>query len=444
MNQLNYLLNQSIQACRILAIFLLFLTVFNRTWANNYQTIGNGDWKSNSIWSMNGTPCTCIPGNAITGDSVKVSHILTFDNNIQVKSGSYLFIDTLAVMTGLNHRIDVQNGHLRVIGELYTKEVTVDANGEFTNDGFVIISGATFLNAGTATVSGKLSVTGLNMDLQNSIGATLTIGMSGNITVTTGNVVNQGLLIFAPVSCASINGGGDFHNSGVASTVIGVGAVWVGGVLINDGYWDSNVNWCANSTGGAGSLPPKNCTTSCGPLPVIVAGFTASLDENQKVNLNWEVSLEFNNDFYTIERSTDGNNFEYVTKVDATGASQYEATDEFPVTGNVFYRLSQTDLNGSSVQLETQMVSDMKTISVLAFPNPCQSQLNVSMAGFDDGIDLVSICDISGKQVWQCRDIPVSGGKGDLTIVCDMLQPGLYFVSATKGMVSRKVRVIKI
>ena len=81
---------------------------------------------------------------------------------------------------------------------------------------------------------------------------------------------------------------------------------------------------------------------------VSLARFTATpLSNNNCVELNWIKSTEINNDYFTVERSIDGINFEAVTIVDGGGNSTkmltYSAIDKNPQIGLSYYRLMQTD-----------------------------------------------------------------------------------------------------
>src|SRR5690606_24985988 len=72
----------------------------------------------------------------------------------------------------------------------------------------------------------------------------------------------------------------------------------------------------------------------------------------QSVILLWETASETNNDFFTIERSLDGFNFNPITIKTGAGNSHtpisYSYIDEDPQTGISYYRIKQTDYNGNS------------------------------------------------------------------------------------------------
>jgi len=86
------------------------------------------------------------------------------------------------------------------------------------------------------------------------------------------------------------------------------------------------------------------------PLPIELISFNAVCD-GKNVNLNWSTASETNNDFFTMERSMDASNWEDVLNVNGAGnsstANYYNASDNQPLPGNSFYRLKQTDYDGT-------------------------------------------------------------------------------------------------
>jgi hypothetical protein len=86
-----------------------------------------------------------------------------------------------------------------------------------------------------------------------------------------------------------------------------------------------------------------------GTLPVKLLSFNAIL-ANGKVNCAWETASEINNDYFTLERSKDGNSFEAVGNVKGQENSnrniRYSYTDNNPFSGISYYRLKQTDFDG--------------------------------------------------------------------------------------------------
>lgn len=90
----------------------------------------------------------------------------------------------------------------------------------------------------------------------------------------------------------------------------------------------------------------------CGsPLPIELIEFTAACG-NDAVQLNWSTATETNNDYFSVERSTDAENWREIGTVTGAGNSQRLTQYEFldPERGATarYYRLQQFDLDGTS------------------------------------------------------------------------------------------------
>jgi hypothetical protein len=90
-----------------------------------------------------------------------------------------------------------------------------------------------------------------------------------------------------------------------------------------------------------------NCSN---PLPIELLSFDG-FNYNSHNLLSWKTATEMNNDFYTIERSSDGINWEKVANIDGAGTSttllSYTFKDYMFIKDAInYYRLKQTDFNG--------------------------------------------------------------------------------------------------
>jgi subtilisin-like proprotein convertase family protein len=86
------------------------------------------------------------------------------------------------------------------------------------------------------------------------------------------------------------------------------------------------------------------------PLPIELLTFTAQHKFGQ-VFLKWSTGSEINNDFFTLERSKDAIFSEIIGFVNGAGNSaqtlHYQFIDTMPLSGLSYYRLKQTDFDGS-------------------------------------------------------------------------------------------------
>ena len=86
-------------------------------------------------------------------------------------------------------------------------------------------------------------------------------------------------------------------------------------------------------------------------LPISLKSFNGNFKEG-RVELNWIVASEVNNDYYTIERSSDGINYMDIGNVNGSKNivtdKRYDFIDYSPNEGKNYYRLRQTDIDGNT------------------------------------------------------------------------------------------------
>jgi hypothetical protein len=118
------------------------------------------------------------------------------------------------------------------------------------------------------------------------------------------------------------------------------------------------------------------------PLPIELLNFTARLSrDEERVLLNWKTETEINSDYFTVERSINRLDWEYVSQTNAAGNStnllSYNSVDEAPYKGESFYRLKTTDLDNSFVYSPVRRIyRGEKQISYLrAYPNPFSDKI---------------------------------------------------------------------
>ena len=92
------------------------------------------------------------------------------------------------------------------------------------------------------------------------------------------------------------------------------------------------------------------------PLPVELVSFESTNAVNGNL-LVWKTASETNNDYFTLEKSEDGIEFDLFRLVKGAGNSTTENTystlDDSPLNRIVYYRLSQTDFDGTTVLFNT-------------------------------------------------------------------------------------------
>jgi hypothetical protein len=116
-------------------------------------------------------------------------------------------------------------------------------------------------------------------------------------------------------------------------------------------------------------------------LPVQLANFTAKA-ENNATKVQWTTSTEFNNDYFQVERSADGNTWKAIKQVKGSGTSAdahtYTAYDLSPLKATNYYRISQHDLDGK-VKISSIVAIKFRggvLTAVTVYPNPTVKEPN--------------------------------------------------------------------
>jgi hypothetical protein len=132
-------------------------------------------------------------------------------------------------------------------------------------------------------------------------------------------------------------------------------------------------------------------TSEFNPLPIELLSFTATIEQDD-VALNWVTASEINNQFFTIERSSNGIDFEIISIIasqaefgNSNKTLYYSALDTQPLDGMNYYRLKQTDFDGKFEYSQVIAIafSKQKNISFDLFPNPNKgNRFNIAINQF--------------------------------------------------------------
>ncbi|MBI3519616.1 MAG: T9SS type A sorting domain-containing protein [Bacteroidetes bacterium] len=207
----------------------------------------------------------------------------------------------------------------------------------------------------------------------------------------------------------------------------------------------ASYNFNNNGDDGYYTIGTKNYTTS--PLPIELISFDAIMNGNN-VDITWATATESNNDYYTIEKSKNGIDFEALSKVDAAGNSlsiiNYKDIDVAPYEGISYYRLKQTDFDGSFSYSKIVAVNyRIGNDGVSIFPNPTDGNFTISLKGLENEEILVVIRDISGKE-WFSKVILTKEDNALVAIDTEgKLAKGTYLVMASSNnqLYSQKIIV---
>jgi hypothetical protein len=168
------------------------------------------------------------------------------------------------------------------------------------------------------------------------------------------------------------------------------------------------------------------------PLPVLWRSFQARLLPNGQVSLTWVTEMELNNDYFELQKSSDGINFSTFAVVSGNrekySASYYSYLDKDPFVGNNYYRIRQVDVDGKFSYSEVRMVNISGVpFSSYCHPNPASEQLTLSYYLPKEGIVKVSVFDLNGREVHH-QVIKSAKGNHENRINIAHLNGGYYVV----------------
>lgn len=187
-------------------------------------------------------------------------------------------------------------------------------------------------------------------------------------------------------------------------------------------------------------------------LSTALLSFDAELTQEGKVSIVWSTATEKNNDFFTLERSLDGQNFFVLDTLEGAGISHartdYTYIDAHPVSGPNYYRLKQTDYEGKFEYFKTiRVVNDQEkpALSMISIdPNPYRDQFKVSFYSIDNNAVHLKLMDMEGRTIF-AKSLEAAQGLNSYTYTVEEdFQPGIYlFTIVQKGTPAKTFRVVK-
>ena len=163
------------------------------------------------------------------------------------------------------------------------------------------------------------------------------------------------------------------------------------------------------------------------------------------------VASQINNDYFSIYRSTNATDWNLVGEIEGAGNTSTQLTykwiDNNPLSGVSYYKLAQTDYDGTSETFSPIAVmceaSAIDGYSV--YPNPANEVLNIDLdlenyQGDDVSIEVI---DINGKII-QLQQVQLTRGYNHLEVDLSEIPSGVYMINfvGTRDYI-KESRIIK-
>lgn len=191
-----------------------------------------------------------------------------------------------------------------------------------------------------------------------------------------------------------------------------------------------------------------NITGGCVVLPIEMLSFEA-IDNFYEIILKWATASETNNDYFILEKSIYGENFEFLSLVDGAGHSsqilKYNYTDRNPFSGTSYYRLKQVDYDGnitiSGIVKLKKLEEEINDFVV--YPNPVPQGIlpSITMSGeLNEEIE-INVFDLTGKLIFS-KNYTIVSNEPETIELNLILNSGIYFISTNKNGKTKTEKLI--
>jgi len=163
--------------------------------------------------------------------------------------------------------------------------------------------------------------------------------------------------------------------------------------------------------GAAGFYRSWTLSSHLNPLPIELTSFTVECRDDCAY-LQWTTATENNNDYFTILKTKNGVDFEAEAIIKGAGnsstANNYSTIDYSPFEGISYYRIAQTDFDGTTRDMNTITFTNCENVeSIYAFATNNDIEIKIN----SNSIDTYSILLIdAGGRIIQTKIVNVTTG----------------------------------
>lgn len=191
----------------------------------------------------------------------------------------------------------------------------------------------------------------------------------------------------------------------------------------------------ANGVSIAAAYTPWVLSSQLAPLPVEWLTFTTTCTTNNAL-VKWSTATEQNNDYFTVQRSTDGFIWDNIGTVNGAGNSSqvnaYTFVDPQLLSATTYYRIRQTDYNGqhSYSSLSTLQPCGTTQASIDAFS--ASGQVSVAVQTTFGSDYSVQLFDTQGRLVRE-QQFAAREGANRFELLGQVPATGIYMVTVTSA-----------
>nr|HNH66786.1 T9SS type A sorting domain-containing protein [Bacteroidia bacterium] len=204
------------------------------------------------------------------------------------------------------------------------------------------------------------------------------------------------------------------------------------------GFWDNPFQGAQsyNAVGAVRSVTVTGLSTANDwwvlvnentPLPVELLSFDANCINNRH-QIKWTTASELNNDFFTIEKSSNGNEFTFFRKIQGSGTINDTKTYTVSAEDGIaeYYKLKQFDFNGTMHELKTiYALSCQNDMFKLLSVNQVEDIVNSIISSPDNVKAEITLFDLKGILVFK-EEVSLTTGINSVRLPVNLAK-GLYY-----------------
>ncbi len=177
-------------------------------------------------------------------------------------------------------------------------------------------------------------------------------------------------------------------------------------------------------------------------LPSQLKQFSAIPTINKQSLVQWKIDPENNINFYTVERSINGNDFTAIQTLTTTNIGNYKFIDASPYNGTNYYRLKINTKNSDSYYSAVQKVqfeNNSFYVSSL-FPSPAIDYIQYSICCNKATKASLQLYNVQGQSILQ-KQITFQYGNNNENLNISNLNKGIYYlhISTNNSTIVEKI-----
>ncbi|WP_339793984.1 hypothetical protein [uncultured Imperialibacter sp.] len=418
-------------------------------WANNSTAINVLEGATGTVVFTGATPV--IKGNSKTHfKNVAAANDLTLEKDVNLRGG--LSMGSASIILGDNDltvsdggTIDFTSGWVKTTG---TGTLTMPVANDNTPVVFPV---------------GQASYTPIAVTQSAT-------GSAGNFSVRVHDNVLENGVMGDPVSLPRVN---KTWQVGSDASVIDVSFTMYWNAADESASFDRDRSYVSHYTGGAWDANSAASASGLGPFFTTRSGITSLSpfsvlgeeevlpvefidvwieEKGRKTVLNWSTAWEENNDYFSVEESTDGVYFDAIAELDGSGSTQGINRYDSPLSPkpglSTYYRVRQTDFDGKysfsktvrynnadlhQAELKVHNVNFDKQGQSLAFDVFAADNDQAYLALFETGGNVLAESSIYLHEGQQHITLPIS---------TDLMSATMYILKILDGRAEKTVKFV--